>query len=148
MRNAADIYNDWQSVGLDASACIHIAIMHEPFLSYIFDGKKTVESRFSLHKIAPYQMVQPGDLVFMKAGPVVGCFTADWVRCFDLAKNNIEQIRAKYDNAICGDKTFWRQKATKRYVTLIGIRNLRQLKPIKVSKFDRRAWVSIRWRGL
>ncbi|HEX8762549.1 MAG TPA: hypothetical protein VF733_02205 [Candidatus Saccharimonadales bacterium] len=117
--------------------------MNEPFLSYVFAGKKTVESRFSLHKIAPYQKVQPGDVVFMKAGPVVGYFTVAWVKYFDLGEYSIEKIRQEYGDTICGDDDFWKTKSTKKYATLIGISNIERLAPHKIEKRDRRAWVSL-----
>ena len=36
---------------------VHLAILLEPYLQYILDGTKTVESRFSKNRIAPYKMV-------------------------------------------------------------------------------------------
>ena len=33
---------------------VHVAIVNEPFLGYIKNGKKTIESRFTKNKIAPY----------------------------------------------------------------------------------------------
>lgn len=33
---------------------IHLGIFNEPCLSYMLDRKKTIESRFSKNKIAPY----------------------------------------------------------------------------------------------
>ena len=45
---------------------VHLAILLEPYLQYILDGTKTVESRFSKNRIAPYNMVEPGDVVLLK----------------------------------------------------------------------------------
>lgn len=116
--------------------------MSEPFLTYIFDGKKTVESRFSLHKIAPYGKIQPDDVVFMKAGAIVGCFTVAWVKYFDLSEYPIEKIKREYGDAICGNVSFWKIKSEKRYATLIGISKVERLTPVTIEKRDRRAWVS------
>ena len=33
---------------------LHLGIFTEPYLTYMLDGKKTIESRFSKNKIAPY----------------------------------------------------------------------------------------------
>lgn len=133
-----------QSLGAPQGAVgVHIAIMHQPFLRYVFEGQKTVESRFSLHKIAPYQKVQTGDVVFMKAGPVVGCFTVAWVKYFDLGEYPIEEIEKQYGDGICGDAEFWKVKSNKRYATLIGISDVQQLTPRQFEKHDRRAWVSL-----
>lgn len=117
--------------------------MREPFLTYVFEGKKTIESRFSLHKIAPYQKVKPGDTVFMKAGPIVGYFTVTWVKYFDLTVYPTEALQQLYNEAICGDNEFWKAKGAKRYATLIGISNVQRVDPIAIQKHDRRAWVTI-----
>jgi ASC-1-like (ASCH) protein len=141
--SCADRFDDWRALAIHQASTIHIAVMSEPFLSYVFEGKKTVESRFSLHKIAPYQKVQPGDIVFLKAGPIVGCFRVGWCRYFDLTKVHIEHIATTYGEAICADKVFWQQKADKHYATLLGISEVRRLTPLKISKFDRRAWITL-----
>jgi ASC-1-like (ASCH) protein len=46
----------------------------EPYLQFILDGQKTVESRFSANRSAPYQQVGKGDVVLLKrtGGPVMG----------------------------------------------------------------------------
>jgi hypothetical protein len=132
---------DWRQ--LDLTSPLHIVVMSEPFLSYVFEGTKTVESRFSLHKIAPYQKVQLGDRVLMKAGLIVGCFTIDWVKEYDLTAYPIEAIRQEYGAAICGTPEFWKKKSNKRYATLMGIQNARRLTPAPITKRDRRAWIAI-----
>ena len=117
--------------------------MSEPYLSYVFEGKKTVESRFSLHKIAPYRKVKSGDIVFMKAGPIVGCFTVSWVKEFSLAEYPTEIIKKEYGDRICADDDFWRQKASKQYATLIGIEDVHRLTPVAITKHDRRGWITL-----
>jgi len=133
----------WNAVNLPQAPNIHIAIMSEPFLSYVFDGSKSVESRFSLNKIAPYGKAEPGDMVFMKAGPIVGCFTISWVKTFDLSEYPVVEIANEYGTRICGDDAFWKRKSTKRYATLMGIQNIRRLTPVKITKLDRRAWITL-----
>src|SRR2546425_6317559 len=53
---------------------LHLAVLVEPYLQFILDGQKTVESRFSVHRCAPYQRVHRGDVVLLKqaGGPIVG----------------------------------------------------------------------------
>lgn len=135
-------YTDWRGLNLKRPNA-HIAVMSEPFLSHVFNGHKTVESRFSLHKIAPYGQIKPGDLVFMKNGPIVGCFTVAWVKEFDLAEYPIVVIKKEYGDQICADDNFWLQKATKKYATIIGIGKVRHLTPMNISKRDRRGWVKL-----
>ena len=139
MKAADELANKF---GLKAKR-LHIAVMREPFLTYIFEGQKTIESRFSLHKIAPYQRVEVGDAVLLKAGPVVGHFIVAWVKYFDLNEYPIEEIRQQYGAGICGDIEFWKTKRFKRYVTLIGISDVHRVNPYAIEKHDRRAWVTL-----
>src|SRR5271169_6453922 len=69
----------WCSVlgapGTDLPPCaIHLAVFIEPFLGYVLDGTKTVESRFSINRCAPFGKVSQGDVLLLKraGGPVVG----------------------------------------------------------------------------
>lgn len=39
------------------STNIHLGIFSEPYLTYMLEGKKTVESRLSKNKIAPYNQI-------------------------------------------------------------------------------------------
>lgn len=45
------------------SKAIHLGIFSEPYLSYMLDGKKTIESRFSKKKIMPYNRITKEDIV-------------------------------------------------------------------------------------
>ncbi len=143
LQSAIQNHKDWTKLDLAKAPNIHVAIMSEPFLTYVFSGKKTVESRFSLNKIAPYGKVKPGDIVFMKAGPIIGCFTVSWVKIFNLQEHPISEIAQEHGTAICGDEAFWKRKSTKRYATLMGIEDVQELTPAKVTKFDRRAWLTL-----
>ena len=39
----------------------HIAILKQPFFNMVLNGEKTIESRWSMHKVAPYNKVSVGD---------------------------------------------------------------------------------------
>jgi hypothetical protein len=122
---------------------IHLAVLIEPFLGYVLQGRKTVESRFSKHCIAPYQRIEKGDLVLLKAagGPVVWHFTAAWIQCSELDEGSLADVQARHGQAICADEEFWRSRVGRRYVTLVGVEEPRALAPIKVAKSDRRGWI-------
>ena len=55
---------------------LHLAVLVQPYLDFILDGQKTIESRFSIRPIPPYRRVESGDIVLLKAsgGPIVGAF--------------------------------------------------------------------------
>lgn len=77
-RNVIDRYTRQLMQTDEGLKSIHIAIMVEPFLSYVLNGKKTIESRINKTKSAPYGKVSRGDIVFLKrsGGFIVGMFRA------------------------------------------------------------------------
>lgn len=125
---------------------VHLAVMVEPYLTYILEGKKRIESRFSKHAIAPYYQIGPGELVLLKltGGPVVGCFMADTVEFVTLNDQERARLKQDYNEAICADDDFWKAREDKRYATLVGVRNARELRPAPVAKSDRRGWIVLR----
>jgi hypothetical protein len=122
---------------------VHLAVMVEPFLSYILGGKKSIESRFSKHAIAPFYQIEPDDLVLLKlsGGPVVGCFDTDTVEFVALNEEERDRLQRHYSVAICADGDFWHARQDKRYATLVGVNNVHMLEPAPVAKSDRRGWV-------
>src|SRR3954451_15221383 len=48
---------------------LHLAIFRAPYLDLILAGKKTIESRFSVNRIAPYEVAEHDDLVLLKRSP-------------------------------------------------------------------------------
>lgn len=131
----------------DPTVSVHLAVMVEPFLGYVLNGQKTIESRFSKNAIAPYGKVALGDLVLMKSGPVVGSFRVASVEFVMLNLNGGELARLRHDCAIaiCADNDeFWHARADKRYATLLGVNDVRKLPQITVPKRDRRGWVVLR----
>ncbi|MGH3799407.1 MAG: hypothetical protein ACRDTD_04590 [Pseudonocardiaceae bacterium] len=129
----------------DPTVSVHLAVMLEPFLRYVLNGQKTVESRFSKNAIAPYGKVAPGDLVLMKAGPVVGSFRVASVEFGMLNGGELARLRHDYARTICADDDqFWQARADKRYATLVGVDDVRKLPQITVPKRDRRGWVVLR----
>jgi predicted transcriptional regulator len=144
---AGRAYEEWAALTPilgDPTIGIHLAVMLEPFLTYILDGRKTIESRFSKNAIAPYERVAEGDLVLLKAGPVVGSFRVSSVECVVVEDKDFLRIRRIYGKAICAeDDEFWEARAGKRHVTLIGVSDVRRLTPVPVSKRDMRGWVTL-----
>lgn len=72
----------------DDETTIHLAVFSEPYLDYIINGKKTIESRFSKNRSLPYQKVKTNDIIIIKqsSGPVVGYFRAGECLFYDLKK--------------------------------------------------------------
>lgn len=131
-------------LGGEANQRIHLAVFHEPFLTLLLQGKKTIESRFSVNRIPPYGSVARDDLILLKrnAGPVVGLALAGAPGYYQLDSAAWEIIRSRFATAICApDERFWAERAGARYGTLIPIRTATAVTPFVVAKRDRRGWV-------
>jgi hypothetical protein len=42
----------------------HLAVMTGHYLERLLDGTKTIESRFTRHRVAPFERVADGDVIF------------------------------------------------------------------------------------
>lgn len=125
----------------------HLAVFVEPFLGYILDGRKRVESRFSKRPIPPYGSVSRGDWIALKqaAGPVVGVCEVGDVWFYELDETIVEELKEKFSVALCAmDPEFWRRKASARFLTLMEIRDVHTFSPFFISKRDRRGWVRLK----
>jgi hypothetical protein len=132
----------------EAASCpvgLHLAIFAEPFLSLVLEGRKTVESRFSKVRCAPFDEVREGDIILMKppGGPVCGLAMAHRTLFFDLAHESIYRIRQAYGEAICGGDAFWESRSGASYATLIELAEPTTIADLECAKRDRRGWVSL-----
>ena len=127
---------------------VHLAILLEPYLQYILDGTKTVESRFSKNRIAPYNMVDPGDVVLLKkvaARSISGVCVVRRVWFYQLNPDTWSEIRDGFSKALrADDSSFWDRRKTAQFATLMRIAEVHPLLPIEVPKRDRRGWVILR----
>ena len=125
---------------------IHIAIFIQPYLQYILEGQKTIESRFSINRCAPYKMVDKGDIILLKksGGPIFGVCRVDKVWFYKLTSNLLRLIKTEFGDAMCiNDSKFWESKKKSKYATLIQINNVQIVDPVYIQKRDRRGWVTI-----
>lgn len=128
------------------SFSIHLGVFVEPFLQYILEGKKTMETRFSIVRCAPYERVENGDVVLLKksGGDVVGLCQIRSVRFYKLEKDSWEEIKT-FARDICAESPeFWEQRKKASYATLMHIHKVKVVTPITVKKRDRRGWVILR----
>jgi hypothetical protein len=123
---------------------LHLAILVEPYLQFILEGKKTVESRFSTRRFAPYNRVEKGDVVLLKqsSGPIVGVCQVSYAWFYELDPESWRTIKKDFAVAICAqDPNFWEQRESASFATLMRIENVKSISPIKFIKRDRRGWV-------
>lgn len=123
---------------------LHVAVFQEPFLTYVFDGRKRVESRFSQNQVSPFGEVQAGDVIALKrvGGPIVGvcCVNAAW--SYRLDPKTWMHIRERFAPLLGVDnEDFWTSRADARFATLISIDRVRAVSQIEYPKSDRRGWV-------
>jgi hypothetical protein len=129
---------------------IHLAIFAEPFLSKVLSGEKTIESRFSRNRCAPYREIDDGDIILVKevAGPICGIALARHAWFYDLVAEPVDRIRARFGVGICGDDAFWTARSDALYATLIELDSAASIGPVSCDKRDRRGWVSLRSRQM
>jgi ASC-1-like (ASCH) protein len=130
-----------------SSVGIHLAIFVEPYLSYILNGKKTVESRFGVQRRAPYGQVAKGDIIFLKrsGGPIMGLCKVSSVWFYKLNPQTWKKLRTEYTTSLCAqDPQFWEQRANASFATLMQIVSVKKIQPVHFPKNDRRGWVVFR----
>ena len=122
---------------------LHIGVFTEPYLTYMLDGKKTIESRFSKNKIMPYNQISKDDIVIVKksGGNVVAYFTIKEILFFDLNETSINEIKNKYNKQLCVDENFWISKSNSNYATLIIIDKIVKLTPFHIDKKGMQTWI-------
>ncbi len=124
----------------------HLAIFKGDSANLILSGKKTIESRFSNKKNAPFQAISTGDLVYIKPSgkEIIGEFRVKKVLFMDgLEKEDIVDLKKRYGEKIAMDEAWWEKKADSKYATLIFIGNVSHFltSPVKIPKKDLRGWV-------
>lgn len=123
----------------------HLAIFIGDAIEKILKGEKTVEGRFTLDKIPPYEKIQKGDEILLKraGGNIIGKVIVDNVLFYEkLDGEAIGKLRKEYNDEMCVDDDFWKAKARARCATLIFLKKpQRFLAPLRSQKRDRRPWV-------
>jgi hypothetical protein len=145
--NKATIYE--KIISEENSIGIHLAIFNEPFMSLIFAGEKTIESRFSINKVGPFAKISKGDIVLMKksGGPVLAYFIAGDIEYIsNVTPEKIKEIEKNYGKQIGTqhDSMFWEGRARANYITLISVKKIKRLPPFISEKKDRTGWVVLR----
>ena len=126
---------------------VHLAVFVEPFLPFLLDGTKTVESRFSVNRCAPYKAVRPADVIPVKrkGGPIVAVAEVANVWFYELDKQTLRFIRSRFGLALgVVDSSFWKSKSNACYATLMQLAQVELITPLTCPKRDRRGWVVIR----
>jgi hypothetical protein len=122
----------------------HLAILKKPYLDAIFDGRKTIESRFSGTRRYAFGRVLQGDKIFLKqsSGPVCAIATVAAVKNFaDLTPAKMVAIRQRYNQYIIGSDEYWQSKISCKFGLLVWLKDIKSIEPVRIYKKDWRGWV-------
>ena len=128
----------------------HLAIFSKEHVEDLFKGKKETELRVSQKKIAPYGVLNVGDLVYIKpsGGDIIGQFTIKKVISFEAPDKKDWEIIANLSNptsevSIASIPPRRWSSSKVKFVTLIFMDQIEKFitSPIKIKKGDSRAWV-------
>lgn len=134
-----------QDLHLRKETKVHLAIFVEPFLSFLLDGSKTIESRFSKNRISPYKNVNSGDILLIKksGGPICAIAKVGHSWFYEVDESSLKDIRRLFSRSIkAQDDSFWESKSQSKYVSLMQIVQIKKIPAIKIYKLDRRGWVT------
>jgi ASCH domain len=124
---------------------LHLAIFKEPYLTFIMEGKKKIETRFSKRPCPPFGRVSNGDVVLLKhsGGEIVGICEVEKVWFYHLDPKAFEFIKDHFGELICpADGSFWSERESKSVATLMLVKNVMPLSGVYIEKRDRRGWVT------
>lgn len=124
----------------------HLGIFAEPYLTFILDGSKTIESRFASSRCPPFRVVERGDVLLVKAvgGPVVAF--AEVQRAWYLAHptaQDVDELARQYGRELRDDVPgFWCSRRAAAYLSILSLGAVHKLvRPLECPKRDRRGWV-------
>jgi hypothetical protein len=90
--------------------------------------------------------VKAGDAVLVKrsGGPVVAVAEVGNVWFYQLDKQVLQAIRAKFGSSLCiEDPAFWKSKSKSCYATLMQFGHVQPVTPVTCFKRDRRGWMTV-----
>lgn len=130
----------------ESAVGVHLGVFVEPYLTFLLQGKKTIESRFSINKHAPFEQVQDGDLLVLKksSGPVCGICRVAHVWFYRLDPSTWSEIQRYADKICMDDSAFWEKKKAASFATLMQVENVQRLEEFEIDKYDPRGWVVVR----
>lgn len=106
----------------------HVAILLRRYIRLILEGRKTIESRLTRTPRVPFRAIKPGDRIYFKCsgGPYMASAVAGEVTFHDdLTPAKVEELRQRYNHAVCGDDEYWQWKSDSRYATFIALREVK-----------------------
>jgi len=123
----------------------HLAIMRQPFMNNILNGSKTIESRFTKVKCAPYNRINNKDIIIFKESPgnIVAVASIKNVDFYsELDENDVIRLIQENSEALTADDNFIELKKNSKYITFVHLDEIISIPSIKlIGKNDMRGWV-------
>jgi len=121
-----------------------LVVLREPYLGRILGGTKTIESRFSKHRIPPFQCVASGDVLVLKksGGPILA--VAEVARAEfhgPVSQEDIVSILTHHRARLQLDDSFLSSIRDARYTTLVHVGVVMRIRRRPIEKSDLRGWV-------
>lgn len=122
----------------------------EDYIEMMLNGIKTIDSKFSYRRTAPYMRLQAGDIIYFKesSGPIRGRIRVRSVVNAELTvpEHVMEFLSPHYKELGIKDEDHlmevWRNHASKRYVCQWVMENPEYIRePVRIFKRDMRNWV-------
>lgn len=123
-------------------------IVHKQYITPILSGHKLVEARLGVDRRAPFNKVEPGDIVYVKptSHPVAAKAIVHRVDQYEgLDHEDIDRLKDLYNDRVLGDDSFWDAKADAKFATFITLDKVQLLKderfvPKELLVPSRNAW--------
>jgi ASC-1-like (ASCH) protein len=100
----------------------HVAILHSEYVDAILSGEKTIESRLSVVRGAPFGKVEPGDVIhFKRSGGGFGAAAhVSGVMSFeDLRPADVRMLAKRYGAQVAAPESYWTERLESRFATFI-----------------------------
>lgn len=107
----------------------HVAILDAALIDAILEGRKTIETRLSVHRRAPFGAVTAGDTVYLKrrgGGFAARARVHSVAFLSNLTPGGVRDIQAAYNDRVLGTRAYWRGKRRARYASLIWLEEARE----------------------
>lgn len=101
---------------------VHVAIVHRRIARELLSGRKSVESRLSSRRIAPFGLVSAGDRIYFKVsgGPFFATATVEHVEDYtSLTPTKVRLLARLYRAAVRATPDYWRSKRDARFGTFM-----------------------------
>lgn len=123
----------------------HLVVLRDEYLALMVSGQKRIECRLSTMRRSPFQVVSPGDLMWLKlpSRPIHAVATAGRCSFHELGGgSDLSAVLSKWSAQICAAEGFFDgASAWAKFASLIWIETVVVIRPMPIYKSDQRAWV-------